>query len=158
VGDFKSDEIVKKIEALTKDWKKSDAGKPVVPAPPQATAVTEKIISDPEAAQVHVYIGHLGITRNDPDYYKLLVMDNVLRTGPGFAERLSWTLRDRQGLAYTVQGTITSSAGKERGTFTGYIGTFPEKFLDVRRGFLKEFNRIRDEPPTKEEVEDAKKY
>ncbi len=158
VGDFKTDEMVKKIEELTRDWKKADAGKPDVPAPPKAAAVTEKIISDPTAAQVHVFIGQLGITRNNPDYYKLLVMDNVLGTGPGFTDRLSATLRDRQGLAYTVRATIASSAGKQPGTFTGYIGTFPGKFLDVRHGFLRELERIRDEPATKEEVEDAKKY
>ena len=65
VGDFKTDEIVKKIEDMTKEWKKSDAAKPVVSAPPIATAITEKIVSDPEAAQVHVYIGQLGITRDE---------------------------------------------------------------------------------------------
>ena len=32
------------------------------------------------------------------------------------------------------------------------------RFEDVRRGFLKEIRKIRDEPSTKEEVEDAKKY
>ncbi|VTT98399.1 zn-dependent peptidase : Predicted Zn-dependent peptidases OS=bacterium UASB270 GN=U27_00685 PE=4 SV=1: Peptidase_M16: Peptidase_M16_C: Peptidase_M16: Peptidase_M16_C [Gemmataceae bacterium] len=158
VGDFKAAEMLKKIEALTKDWKKSDAGTPVIEAPPKATVVVEKIVSDPAAAQVHVFIGQLGITRDNPDYYKLLVMDNVLGTGPGFTDRLSSTLRDRQGLAYTVRATIASGAGTQPGTFTGYIGTFPEKYLDVRHGFLREFNRIRDEAPTKEEVEDAKKY
>ncbi|WP_439621419.1 M16 family metallopeptidase [Gemmata sp.] len=158
VGDFKADEMLKRIEALTKEWKKSDAGKPAVEAPPKGTVVVEKIISDPTAAQVHVFIGQLGITRDNPDYYKLLVMDNVLGTGPGFTDRLSATLRDRQGLAYTVRATIASGAGTQPGTFTGYIGTFPEKYLDVRHGFLREFNRIRDEAPSKEEVEDAKKY
>jgi zinc protease len=158
VGDFKADEMLKKIEALTKDWKKSDAGKPVIEAPPKGTVVVEKIVSDPTASQVHVFIGQLGITRDNPDYYKLLVMDNVLGTGPGFTDRLSSTLRDRQGLAYTVRATIASGAGTQPGTFTGYIGTFPEKYLDVKHGFLREFNRIRDEAPTKEEVEDAKKY
>jgi len=158
VGDFKTDEMLKKIEALTKDWKKSDLGKPVIEAPPKITTVVEKIISDPTAAQVHVLIGQLGITRNNPDYYKLLVMDNVLGTGPGFTDRMSATLRDRQGLAYTVRATIASGAGKQPGTFTGYVGTFPDKFLDVKHGFLREFNRIRDEAPTKEEVDDAKKY
>lgn len=158
VGDFKSAEMAKKIEALTKDWKKSEAAKPAVPAPPKHTAVTEKLISDPNAAQVHVYIGQLGIKRNNPDYYKLLVMDNVLGTGPGFTYRLSATLRDRQGLAYTVTATIASSAGLEPGTFSGYVGTFPDRFIDVRHGFLREIEKIRDEPPTQEEVEDAKKY
>ena len=52
----------------------------------------------------------------------------------------------------------SGSAGREPGTFTGYVGTFPDKYTSVRDGFLKEINKIRDEPPTAEEVEDAKKY
>ena len=157
VGDFKTDEMVEKIEALTKAWKKSDLGKPAVKAPPKP-AGGEKIVSEPNAAQVHVYIGHLGIKRDHPDYYKLLVMDNVLGVGPGFTDRLSSNLRDRLGLAYTVNASIANSAGKEPGTFTGFVGTFPDKFLDVKFGFMKEINRIRDEEPTKQEVDDAKKY
>ncbi len=157
VGDFKIEEMTKKIESLTKGWKKSDLGKPEVAAPPKPIG-GEKIVSDANAAQVHVYIGQLGITRDHPDYYKLLVMDNVLGTGPGFTDRLSANLRDRLGLAYTVNATIASSAGKQPGTFTGFVGTFPDKFLDVKHGFFKEVNKLRDEEPTKQEVDDAKKY
>ena len=158
VGDFKSDEVVKKIEVLTKDWKKSELGKPTVPAPPKADMSTTKIISDPDASQVHVYIGELGVTRNNPDYYKLLVMDNVLGTGAGFTDRLSANLRDRQGLAYTVRATISSSAGLQPGTFQGYIGTRPDAFLRVRDGFFSEIRMIRDTLATQEEVDDAKQY
>lgn len=157
VGDFKTEEMVKKVLALTKDWKLSAAAKPVVKAPPKPTGV-EKIVGDPNAAQVHVFIGHLGVTRDHPDYYKLLVMDNVLGVGPGFTDRLSSNLRDRLGLAYTVNASIANSAGKEPGAFTGFVGTFPDKFLDVKFGFLKEIKRIRDEAATQQEVDDAKKY
>jgi zinc protease len=158
VGDFRTDEMARKIEALTRDWKKSEVAPPIVPAPPRPTPPVEKIISDPQAAQVHVYIGELGIKRANPDYYKLLVMDNVLGTGPGFTYRLSATLRDRQGLAYTVTASIAGSAGLQPGTFSGYVGTFPDKFLDVKHGFLREIVKLRDEAPTATEVEDAKKY
>ncbi len=157
VGDFNTDEMLKKIEALTKDWKKSDLAKPEVKAPPRPVG-GEQIVSDPNAAQVHVYIGHLGVRRADPDYYKLLVMDNVLGVGPGFTDRLSANLRDRLGLAYTVNASIANSAGKEPGAFTGFVGTFPDKFLDVKFGFLKEIDKIRAEEPSKQEVDDAKKY
>ncbi len=157
-GDFKADEMAKRVEALTRDWKKADL-KPVDAAvPAKADAVTERIVSDKSAAQVHVYIGHLGVTRQDPDYYKLLVMDNVLGVGPGFTDRLSSTLRDRQGLAYTVNASISGSASNQPGAFTGYIGTFPDKFVLVRDSFVKEVVRIRDEAPTAQEVDDAKKY
>ena len=158
VGDFDAGKVAKTVEALTADWKKGGAKKPEPAASPKATKVVERVVSDPAAAQVHVYIGHLGITRNNPDYYKLLVMDNVLGTGPGFTDRLSASIRDREGLAYTVSATIHSTAGTEPGTFTGYIGTKPASFVWVRDRFVAEVNRLRDEPPTKQEVEDAKKY
>lgn len=157
VGDFKTDEMTKKVEALTKDWNKSELAKPEVAAPPEPKG-GEQIVTDANAAQVHVFIGRLGVTRDHPDYYKLLVMDNVLGTGPGFTDRLSSNLRDRLGLAYTVNATITTSAGKQPGTFTGFVGTFPEKFLDVKFGFFKEVDKLRAEEPSKTEVEDAKKY
>src|SRR5207244_3479582 len=155
----KTDEMVKKVEARTKDWAKSGAAKPKVPAPPKPAGTTEKIITDPQAEQVYVYIGHLGITRQNPDYYKLLVMDNVLGTGPGFTDRLSATLRDRQGLAYTVNATIASGAGNQQpGTFTGFIGTSAKDFLPARDGFVTEIAKIREAAPSAQEVDDAKKY
>ncbi|HVK17287.1 MAG TPA: pitrilysin family protein [Fimbriiglobus sp.] len=158
VGDFDAAEMAKKIEKLTADWKKSGGGKPDVAAPPRPEKPTVKIVSVKTAAQTHVFIGHLGIKRNDPDYYTLLVMDNVLGTGPGFTDRLSANLRDRQGLAYTVNAQITGSAGDQPGTFTGYIGTFPDQFNVAKEGFLTEIGKIRNEPPTPQEVEDARKY
>jgi zinc protease len=128
------------------------------PAPPKDGKPGEIITTDPTAAQTHVYIGHLGVKRDDPDYYALLVMDNVLGVGPGFTDRLSSTLRDRQGLAYTVNASISSTATEQPGQFVGYIGTFADKYSWVREGFLKEVVRIRDEKATEQEVEDAKKY
>jgi zinc protease len=103
-------------------------------------------------------MGHPGIRRNHPDYYKLLVMDYVLGQGPGFTDRLSARLRDRQGLAYSVSASITSSAGEEPGLFTCYIGTQPQHFEKVKGIFLEELKRIREEKPTVQEVEDARKY
>lgn len=158
VGDFDTPEMLEKLKKLTAGWKKIGAKPPVPMAPPGDTMAVEKIVSDPTAAQTHVYIGHLGITRDNPDYYKLLVMDNVLGTGPGFTDRLSASLRDRQGLAYTVTATITPTASDQPGTFTGYIGTFPDKYTQVRDGFFKEFRDIRDKEATAREVDDAKKF
>jgi len=158
VGDFDTAEMTKKIESLTADWKNVELPKPTLAALPVATKPVEKIVSDPTAAQTHVFIGHLGITRDNPDYYALLVMDNVLGTGPGFTDRLSANLRDRQGLAYTVRAMIASSADIQPGTFSGYIGTFPDKYLIAKEGFLTEIGKIRAEAPSPQEVDDAKKY
>ena len=158
VGDFDTRAMIATIARLTADWKSTGLPKPTPPVPPTASKPVERIISDPTAAQTHVYIGHLGITRDNPDYYTLLVLDNILGTGPGFTDRLSATLRDRQGLAYTVTAQITGSADQQRGTFIGYIGTFPDKYTWVRDGFIREIRRIRDEPATAAEVDSAKQY
>ena len=158
VGDFDSARIIELIKKRTSDWKQIELPALAKQELAMPGKYTPKIISDPEAAQVHVYLGHPGIKRDNPDYYKLLVMDNVLGTGPGFTDRLSSTLRDRQGLAYTVRAQIAASAADQTGVFQGYIGTFPEKFTWVRDGFLKEIRKIRDEEPTAQEVDDAKKY
>jgi zinc protease len=158
VGDFAADDVVAEVTRLTRDWKAGSPPKADLPPINPLPEFTQKIISMPESAQLYVYLGHAGILRLDPDFYKLLVMDYVLGTGSGFTDRLSASLRDRQGLAYSVSANITGSAAEVVGTFTGSIGTFPDKFAPVKDGFLKEINRIRDEPPTAEEVEDAKTY
>ncbi len=157
VGDFDTAEMTARLDKLTADWVGKDTPLKVA-APPKEAAVRERIIPDPTAAQTHVYIGHLGVTRDHPDYHALLVLDNVLGVGSGFTDRLSATLRDRQGLAYTVTASIASSAGEQPGLFVGYIGTFADKFTWVRDGFVKEVARIRDEKATEQEVDDAKRY
>ncbi len=108
--------------------------------------------------QVHVYLGHLGIRRTDPDYYVLSIMDHVLGTGPGFTSRCSRKLRDELGLCYAVSAGITPSAGEEPGTFTAYIGTSPEHRQKAIDGFLAEIHRIRTEPVTAPELQDVKDY
>jgi zinc protease len=158
VGDFDSKQVIEEVKKLTADWKQGKVEKPAPPAVEKPKEFTQKILSMPEAAQLHFYMGHVGIRRDCPDFFKLLVMDYVLGTGPGFTDRLSARLRDREGLAYTVQANISSTADLEPGVFTCFIGTDNKNFARVKDEFLEELNRIRDEAPKKEEVEDAKQY
>jgi zinc protease len=158
VGDFNSQQLIDEIKQLTAGWKSAPVPLPKLPAVAKPEKLTQKIISMPDAAQLHFYLGHPGIRRDNPDFYKLLVMDYVLGTGPGFTDRLSYRMRDREGLAYTVSGNITRTAAEEPGVFTCYIGTFPMNFDRVKSIFLEELNRIRDVAPKPEEVEDAKSY
>jgi zinc protease len=158
VGDFDSDQVVQEVKELTKGWKKTPLEMPDVVKVVKPVKFMEKVLTMPEAAQLHLYMGHVGIKRDNPDFYKLLVMDYVLGTGPGFTDRLSANLRDRQGLAYTVSANITSSAGLQPGLFTCYAGIEPENFAKVKKGFLDEIEKIRTKDPTAAEVDGAKKY
>lgn len=158
VGDFDSQQVIDEVKALTARWQKADLVRPKVPQAQPPEKFTQKVITMPEAAQLAFYMGHPGIKRDNPDYYKLLVMDYVLGTGPGFTDRLSAKIRDREGLAYTVTANITNSAGEEPGTFTCYVGTEPKNFERVKQVFLEEVARLRTEQPKDTEVEDSKKY
>jgi zinc protease len=108
--------------------------------------------------QVHVFLGHLGVRRSDPDYPALVVMDHVLGAGPGFTNRVAMRLRDELGLAYTVHANIHGSAGVHPGAFTAYIGTSASKVPVAIEGFLREMRRIQDEPVGDAELATAKDY
>jgi zinc protease len=111
-----------------------------------------------ERQQLHVFLGHIGIRRTDPDYAALTVMDHVLGTGPGFTNRVARRLRDELGLAYTVSASIASSAGVLPGTFTAYIGTSPRHLRTAVAGFRREIRRIQEEKVPKDELALAKNY
>jgi zinc protease len=161
VGDFDAKAMLTEIESLTASWRNEETT-PLLPLPPdlipEVKETKRTIISVPDAAQLQFYMGHLGIRRTDPDYFKLLVMDHVLGTGSGFTDRLSARLRDREGLAYTVSANVTSSASAWPGTFTCYIGTKAENLDKVQKLFREEIERLRKEKPTKEEVADVQSY
>ncbi len=111
-----------------------------------------------ERQQVHLHFGHLGITRDDPDYPALVVMDHVLGTGPGFTNRIARKLRDEQGLAYSVSANIHGSAGILPGMFSAYIGTSPEHVAKALRGFVQEIRLIQRELVGADELGVAKDF
>jgi zinc protease len=158
VGDFDSKAIVAEVRAVSAAWKKAKLTHPDLPAIEKPRAFTQKVLTMPEASQLQVYMGNVGIRRSNPDYYKLRVMDYILGTGAGFTDRLSSRLRDREGLAYTVSASITSTAGLEPGLFTCYIGTDRDNLEKVKKMFLEELNRIRDTRPSEKELADVKAY
>lgn len=77
--------------------------------------------------QAHVLIGAPSFAIGHPDAAALALLNNMLG-GPGMNSRLGLELRERRGLVYTVESTITSY------TDTGYVGIyFGCDHADVRR-------------------------
>ena len=158
VGDFESGAMKTLLEKLTGDWTGPMSPK-ISPKDPVLKDKPAPIyLGFPEAVQLQFYLAHPGVKRNDPDYPALLVMDHVLGTGPGFTDRLSARLRDREGLAYTVNASISMTADNEMGMFMAYIGTAPKNLERVNAEMREEIQRIRETLATKDEVEDAKSY
>ncbi|HKD99882.1 MAG TPA: pitrilysin family protein [Planctomycetota bacterium] len=156
-GDVDPREIVSIARRAFRSWTARARPAPTPPSIPAPRPQSVHELVDRE--QVHVAIGHVGITREDPDYDALVVLDHVLGTGAGFTDRISRRLRDEQGLTYAVNANITSSAGKEPGIFAAYLSTAPENARRARAGLVREIERVvSKEPPTAEEVRTAKDY
>lgn len=155
-GDVDAKAVKRRFDRALRAWPKGEPLATKPPAlPPRATRVG---VFTAKRQQVHLFLGHLGIKRNDPDYAALVVMDHILGTGPGFTNRISRRLRDEQGLAYSVSANIHGSAGLLPGMFTAYIGTSPQHVATALKGFIEEIRRIQDEPVGAAEIELAKSY
>jgi zinc protease len=156
VSDLPVEDLVRLLTAAFDSWsgkvEKLHAHDGIPPAKP-ATEHVER-----ETDQVHICLAHRGIRRDNPDYYSLLVMDYVLGMGPGFTDRLSRTLRDRDGLAYSVYASIADSSDTEPGRFLAYIATSADQRDLAIAGIRREIERIRKEPVEDEELSDAKAY
>ncbi|MBL8151587.1 MAG: insulinase family protein, partial [Blastocatellia bacterium] len=158
VGDIDKAEVKAKVEDAFRDWKPVENFKlPTIAEVERQTSPIKKVVYK-EKEQVNIYIGHLGITRNNPDYYALIVLDTILGSSPGFTSRIPRILRDEQGLAYTTFSNISGSAGIDPGRFIAYIGTSPENMDKAIDGIVKEIDRITKEPVTESELQDAVDY
>lgn len=158
VGDIDRSETIQKVERAFKGWQKRLGFQlPQIAEVKRQTAPIRQCIQK-EKEQVNIFIGHLGIARNNPDFYSLLVLDTILGSSPGFTSRIPKRLRDEQGLAYNTYSNITSSAGVDPGRFVAYIGTSPENCDRAIEGILKELRLITTEPVAKSELQDAQDY
>lgn len=86
-----------------------------------------------------------GIERRNPDYYALSVMNNIF--GSGFASRLFISIRTRQGLAYSVGGSVGAgsdhigvthfSMGTKSGTTAAGIDALRKEMNTLITGTVK---------------------
>jgi zinc protease len=154
VGDVSEKEIVPLLNEYFKSWQKKDQPLPASVPPPVIDKIVMKKI-DKKVTQANIAMGHLGISRENPDYYAVSVMNYILGSG-GFSSRLMDNIRDNKGLAYDVRSAF--AAQKEPGSFTVTIQTKNESANAVIAETLKEIRRIQTEPVTEKELNDAKAY
>ncbi len=153
VGDVTLKEILPKLEAAFGDWKQGNAPATVIPAVPAQSAAKIYLINRPGSVQTVFQIGALGIERTDPDYAALAVMNRIL--GGGGSSRLFLNIREDKSYAYSVGSNFSSS--KYRGTFVANAPVRTDATEGALREFMNEFNRIRNEKVSANELENAKR-
>ena len=154
VGDITAGEAKALVEKYMKGWAKKDVPAPAFPVVPEPKGVQMAKV-DRDISQANILMGHPGIRRDDPDYYSLYIMNYILGGG-GFVSRLLDKIRDDMGLAYDVHSYF--SANKFGGSFQVGMETKNKTAKTAIDEADKIIERMRTEPVTDAELQDAKDY
>ncbi len=154
VGDITLNEAVALIEKHFGKWEKAKVSLPKMPSPPKLTNKNVELI-DKDLTQATIHLGHIGISRKNPDFYTIAVMNYILGGG-GFSSRLVEDIRDNQGLAYSVHSGF--DARLYEGPFKVTMQTKNENANKAINAILKHIEDIRTNPVKDNELSDAKSY
>jgi len=153
-GDISPSEALAKAEKYFGGWAKAEIKAAAISSPTPTQGRKIIIVDKPDAVQTEMRLGKVGIARNDPDYFKLLVLNAILASGSG--SRLWDALRRERGLTYGVSGKV--EARRERGSLIISTFTQTEKTAEMLALVLKELDRIASEKVTEDELAKAKSY
>jgi len=123
-----------------------------LPSPAMPKETKETIESVPRQQTALVY-GFPGVRRSAPDRYTLTVLENVVS---GLGGRFFEAIREKQGLAYTVR--MANASYSRSGAILTYTAFSPENEMKVREALEQEFDRLRKEGVTEDEVKKAVAY
>lgn len=112
------------------------------------------VVDRPGSVQSELRVGHLGIDRHDARYFPALVMAALL--GGVFGSRLN--LRLREELGYTYGARCAYDPRRAVGPFTATTAVQTEVTVDAIRELLGQFERIRQEPPSEDELRGVRDY
>jgi predicted Zn-dependent peptidase len=98
-------------------------------------------------------MGNIAIDRRDPDHFVMVALNQVL--GGGGAGRLFKNLREEKGYTYGAYSSF--SATKFPGPWDAYAEVRTEVTDGALTEFIKELQRLRDQPISDQELDDAKR-
>jgi zinc protease len=113
IGDVSREEAAAIAEELTAGLPEGATGVPDLPSVSALQEPATRIITHP-ATQSHILVGAPGMRRDDPDFFPLLVGNQILGGG-GFVSRINEEVRQKRGLAYAAYSYF--SPLKEAGPF-----------------------------------------
>src|SRR5205814_1503643 len=114
-----------KMEATLKQafasWPKGPQASTVAPTGGTPAKPGVYFVAKDDVTQSNVYVAHSStVTRHSPDYYALVVMNEIL--SGGFSGRLMNDIRTARGLAYGVGGGV-GAPWDHPGVFRIWAGT-----------------------------------
>ena len=151
MGDIPFNKIVKWAESLFSTLPAhSSPQKRKVPTLSSASSLT----MSKETHQAHVMIGSHAFSMFDEKRIPMFLLNNIIG-GPGMNNRLNVSLREHNGLVYSVESNITSYT--DTGLFSIYFGTDPKNKEKAIRLVHREIEKLHETKVTDKQLTAAKK-
>lgn len=151
VGDLSPQEARDLAERYFGSWD-NQASEPAAPEPGQARKARLTVVDEPSSAQTTLVVAQPGISRSNPDFEQLQLVNQVL--GRLFSSRLNQHLRETLGYTYGVTSELTQTRG------VGALDIFTSVDTPVTAAavqeILDEVARLIESPITDEELAEAK--
>jgi zinc protease len=152
IGDFNSAQLEKRLRDLFASWPRG----PQISKPASViNGAKPGVYFAPkeDVTQANIAMVHPGIERNNPDYYAVVVMNEIF--GGGFSGRLMQKLRSEKGLTYGVGGGVGASWDYP-GLFRVQMATKSTTTLEGIDALKAEVTRLVSAPVTETEMSLAK--
>lgn len=159
VGDLDEGAAVAAVAKLFGEWaplvKPADTPAVKVPDPPSVAA--RQLVSVPmmSKAQADVVYGFVGVSRFDPDYTAISVMNNALGQY-AIGGKLGDSIRERQGMAYYVFSSLDATFGA--GPFLIRAGVAAENVEKTIASIDAELALVLDKGFTEQEIDESRSY
>lgn len=151
VGDIDRAGAERIAQQLTQALPDSAATTPSLPQPKLPAA---EVIRIPHpSAQAHILVGQPGLSREDPDYFPLLV-GNYILGGGGFVSRLTHEVREKRGFAYSVYSYFAPQ--RVAGPFQIGLQTRGSQTEDALKVVRQTLDTFIAEGPTEAELQAAR--
>lgn len=154
VGDVDGDDVLREIDDLFGHWPQGSPDKPEFPSIPERSTRSLTLVDRPGSAQANIVLANSAIDRRSPDYFPMLVMNQVL--GAGASSRVFMNLREDKG--YTYGAYTRMNTRRLSGDFEATAEVRTAVTGDSLREFFFELDRIRAETVPQQELDDAKNF
>jgi zinc protease len=151
-GDFDSAGMEAKLRAAFESWAKGPAFRSE-PIEYHSAKPGYYLIPKEDVNQSNIHMVALGITRNSPDYYAIVVFNEAF--GGGFSSRLFNDIRTKRGLAYHVGGGIGANFGHP-GMLQFSMGTKSATTVESLQALDENIDNLAKQPISADEIKQAK--
>jgi zinc protease len=153
VGDIDEAELARLLDRTFGDLPQGTP--PALPPDWSPPTKARTIVVERPVPQSAALLGLPALTRDDPDWYPLLVLNHVLGGG-GQQSRLFNEVREKRGLAYGASSSLRNY--RKAGLLVISTASANERVAEALKVVRDVLARLRDQGPTEEEFAEAKTY